>query len=347
VEGAARRVSSPDVLLDARRTRRMSVGMTAYVDRLVEALPRVAPGLRFDTVSAGGNFGIAEQVTLPLRALRDGARIVHHMSPYVPLVTPRPFAITIHDLIHLRFPHYFKRSVGPYYAFVVRGACARAARVFTDDPRTAGDLERFLGVDPRKIRVIPLGVDDVYLRSAAPAAAPRPYFLYAGNHREHKDLPTLIAAWRALPPAYEADLYLTGADDVPALEHGARANGTLTFLGDIGAERLASLYAGAAAYVHPALNEGFGLPMLEAAVAGTRVLASSESLPAVLAGVAQTFAPRDVDALAALLRDALDRPPDAAERAQRSTVARAYTWDRCAAATAEVYAEMLAELPTR
>ena len=119
-----------DVLLDARLTLRMSVGMSAYARELAERLPRVAPDMRFDVYRRGGNFGVDEQLRLPAYALRTRPRLVHHLSVYAPLLTPRPFAITIHDLIHLRFPEQFKRSVGPYYATVVRAVCARATIVF-------------------------------------------------------------------------------------------------------------------------------------------------------------------------------------------------------------------------
>jgi glycosyltransferase involved in cell wall biosynthesis len=339
--------TAPDVLLDARITRRMSIGMIAYANELAARLPRVAPDLRFETYRRGGNFGLDEQVRLPRYAARAGARLVHHTSVYAPLATPRPFAITIHDLIHLRYPQYFKRSVGPYYSTIVRLVCARAARVITDDPRTIDDLERFLAVDRRKVRVIPLGVDDAFLRDAHEESADRPYFLYAGNHRPHKDLPTLLAAWLALPGDLDVDLIFTGSEDRPEFAQARRQNGTLRFVGDVGADRLAGLYRGAVAYVHPSLCEGFGLPMLEAAAQGTRILACDEALPGVLRSLAKTFAGGDVAALTALLQAAMKEPWGEADRERLQSLARSYTWDRTAAATAEVYRQILEECPSR
>lgn len=325
----------------------MSVGMIAYANELVGRLPRLAPDLRFETYRRGGNFGWDEQLRLPRHVGRVGARLVHHLSVYAPLATPRPFAITIHDLIHLRYPQYFRRSVGPYYATVVRIVCARASRVFTDDPRTVVDLERFLGVEPRKVRVIPLGVDDVFLDETAPEPAERPYFLYAGNHRPHKDLPTLVAAWRSLPEDRAVDLVLTGTNDVPEIASARRAAGELRFVGEVPPERLARLYRGALAYVHPALCEGFGLPMLEAAAVGTRVIACEDALPTVLRGVAGVFPPGDARTLSALMLSALEGSWDPSDRERLSAIGRSYTWDRTALATAEVYREMLEEWPTR
>lgn len=328
-----------DVALDLPRMRHMSVGMRAYAEEMALRLPRVAPDLAFITFVRTSALDRSEQLDLPARLRRERPRLIHHLSVYAPLLGPRPYVITIHDLIHLRFPAYFKRFVGPYYRTVVRTVCARAARVITDDERTVLDLERYLGVPARKVRVVPLGVDDTFFESGAPAVAPRPYFIYAGNRRPHKNLAALFAAWEALPPELDVDLALTGDDGELGAARPVRERGKLRFLGDVSVAALADAYRGAAALVYPSLCEGFGLPMLEAAAVGTPVIASSEAVPAVLRPVVDVFAPHDVAALARLMTNVLVSPPGARAR----TTARALTWNRCAERTAEVYREVLAE----
>jgi glycosyltransferase involved in cell wall biosynthesis len=332
---------NPDVVLDLPRARQLSVGMRAYAEALAERLPRVAPDLRFVTVPRASALDRNEQISLPGTLRRLHPRLIHFLSLYAPLAAPRPYVITIHDLIHLRFPQYFKRSVPPYYATVVRAVCARAVRVITDDERTIGDLGRFLGVRPEKISVVPLGVDDLFFTEVTPAAEPRPYFFYAGNHREHKDLATLFAAWEGLDPASEVDLLVTGDDDFGvATRRPQRTRGRLRFLGELDAARLASLYAGSVALVHPALCEGFGLPMVEAAAAGATVIACEEGGPGVLRPYVDVFAARDVRSLSALMARALSLP---GPREDARRAARALTWDRCAERTAEVYRAVLQE----
>lgn len=331
--------------LDARLTRQLSDGMQTYVRELVARLPAVAPEYSYVPFTRGGNFGWSEQVALPLSMRRSKLDMVHFLSQYVPALLPRRFVMTIHDLIHLRFPQYFKTKVGPYYASVVRHACARAARVITDDERTVDDLEELLGVARAKVRVIPLGVGDLFLQGIEPYTGARPYFLYVGNHREHKDLATLFVAWSNLPPWYAVDLLLTGADDFDG--ELQRRNGRLRSiipLGKVSGEQLASYYAGALAVVQPALREGFGLPMLEAMAAGCPVVGSADAVPRALSSAALTFPTRDASALSAMLRRLLD---DEGLRArainQGHEVARRLTWDRCARATADVYSEVLEE----
>lgn len=333
------------IALDSRLTSQMSVGMKLYASELSRRLPSLAPDLEFVTFERGANFGFSEQIALP-RAIR-GARVdlAHFLSLYAPLMPPRPYVVTIHDLIHLRFPQFFKTKVGPYYRTVVRFMARRAARVLTDDDRTVKDLQHFLGVDPARVRVISLGVEDRFLAPAAAYRAARPYFLYVGNHRPHKDLPTMFEAWAGLAERHRIDLYVTGEDDFgSALAARQSAERRILWLGRVASEDLPGLYAGATALVHPALCEGFGLPMLEAMAAGTAVVGCEDAAPRVLEGAMLTFPPKDVLALRSRMEWLLD---DEGLRTSLVNEGRAraeqLTWDRCATATAAVYHEVLEE----
>jgi glycosyltransferase involved in cell wall biosynthesis len=213
--------------------------------------------------------------------------------------------------------------------------------LLVSDPRTVGECERFLGVPPERCRVVPLGYDPALLAPVEPLAARRPFLFYAGNHRPHKNLVTLFEAWAGLGAAVELDLVCTGPDDPAMRERYVRTSGELRFTGDLNARDLARHYRSALAYVHPALAEGFGLPMLESLVLGTPVLASASSVPAVVAPYATTFAAHDPLALRALIGDLAANPgPYRRRAAEGSAAVRAYTWDRFAAGTAAVYREV-------
>jgi glycosyltransferase involved in cell wall biosynthesis len=336
-------MSSARVGLDARLTRQLSVGMKTYARELVARLPRVAPEFTFVPFARGGNFGWDEQVRLPLAIARSRVELVHFLSQYAPAVVPARFIVTIHDLIHLHFPAHFKSKVRPYYETFVRWTCSRAARVITDDERTVEDLVSFLGTRRSKIRVVPLGVGETFSHGVAPHVAPRPYLLYVGNHRRHKDLATLFTAWSSLPPDLKVDLYVTGPDDFGGeLERRSDPTRAIFALGEIRSDELASYYAGARALVHPSLREGFGLPMLEAMATGCPVLACEDSLPRVLEPAALSFKARDVDGLRTLLEQILT---DQGTRERSVNLGREaagrLSWDRCARATADVYREVL------
>jgi alpha-1,3-rhamnosyl/mannosyltransferase len=113
-------------------------------------------------------------------------------------------------------------------------------------------------------------------------------------------------------------------------------------LGDLEEDELIGLYRRAAALVHPALCEGFGLPLLEAMAAGCPVIACRDAVPSVLAASTLTFAPRDAGGLRAHIEEVLRNEGLRARLVNEGTMlARTWSWDRCARSTADVYAELL------
>jgi glycosyltransferase involved in cell wall biosynthesis len=214
--------------------------------------------------------------------------------------------------------------------------------LLVSDERTADACEELLGVERERCRIVPLGYDPALFAPAPTPAARRPYIMYAGNHRPHKNLAVLYEAWAGLPEAIALDLVITGPIDAAAQARYRRPGNELRFGGTLSAAHLVAGYRAATAYVHPALVEGFGLPMLEATVLGTPVIASTGAVPSIVAPFARTFAPHDTLALRAALTDLAANPAPYRRRAAEGSVAvRAYTWDRFAAATAAVYREVV------
>lgn len=331
-----------DIAIDARTTRRMSAGTRMYLDELLAGLPRVAADLHVAAVGQGDNFGIAEQYGLPREIARIKPRAVHYPTTFAPVIRRERYIVTIHDLIHQRYPKFFGPLTALHYALIGAPLARGAAMLCMGDERTVGDCERYLAVPPQRCRVVPLGYDPELLSPQEPLVTPRPFFFYAGNHRAHKNLATLAAAWAALPPASEADLYLTGYDDMGFAARYRRAGSRIVFTGTLQPAELRRHYRSALAYVHPALCEGFGIPMLEAAVVGTPVIASDGAIPGIVAPYAVTFAATDISALTGLLQSVLRDPQPFRRRAAEGVVPlRAYTWDRFAAATAAVYREVI------
>jgi glycosyltransferase involved in cell wall biosynthesis len=331
-----------DVALDARITPRMSAGIRAYVRALVEGLPRVAPDIRLHAVGRGLNFGFDEQFRLPAEIDRLAPALTHYPTIYAPIRRRRPYVAMVHDLIHLQYPQFFGRSTALFYALVAKPMLRGAALLLMSDERTAEACMDLLDVKRERCRVVPLGYDPVLLAPAATPVARRPYIMYAGNHRPHKNLSVLYEAWAGLSESIALDLVITGPADAAALARYRRPGSELRFAGTLSDAHLVAGYRAATAYVHPAFVEGFGLPMLEATVAGTPVIASTGAVPSIVAPYAKTFAPHDTLALRAALTDLAANPAPYRRRAAEGSVAvRAYTWDRFAAATAAVYREVV------
>ena len=367
-------VSNQLIGLDARLTRQMSVGMKAYVKELVARFPTQAPDLEFvvftnePQIVSGKNMqavhlnkaesingSIGEQFLLRRTLRSQPIDLLHCMSIYASRFTSHPYVYTIHDLIHLRFPQYFSWKVPPYYRLVVRPLARAATFVLTDAAATIADLHQFLGVNPEHVRVVPLGVSEKFsidneqreqlaARARARFDLTRPYFLYTGNHRPHKNLQTLYTAWHDLV-SHACDLVITEEGSFAAtIEEPAKATGTLRLTGHVSADDLVSLYAGCAALVQPSLYEGFGLSVLEGMACGAPVIvAQTPALLEVGSVAVSSFTPTDPAMLARLMDAVLsDAALAATMRANGRERVRSLTWDATARGTAAVYREALA-----
>ncbi len=306
-----------------------------------------------EIVVRAGKYSLAEHWVLPRAAAAAGVDVLHAPHYTLPLGWRGPAVVTIHDLIHLRYPGFFPPGAA-VYARVMAGLAAQRARcVIANSEYTKAEVVERLGVDPGRVRVIPLAVD-AELTRAAPGAVdvfrrerglPADYLLYVGARRRHKNLALLLEALAAIPAAHRPPLVLSGVrwpGDDPLARRAAELGiaGALAFAGDFAdTHALACVYSGAALYVQPSLTEGFGLPPLEAMACGTPVLSSDGgALPETVGDAAALLPPhgpaRWASEIEALLGDTARR---AALMTRGAVRARAWSWARAAAATREAY----------
>lgn len=158
------------------------------------------------------------------------------------------------------------------------------------------------------------------------------YLLAVGDLRAKKNLGVLVEAGRRL----DMKVVLAGLGDP-----GPLAAPHVEMTGWVDDDRLDELMRGAAVLVHPSLYEGFGLVLVEAMARGTPVAcADATALPETAGGAAELFDPRSAASVAGAIVRALDRRDELAELG-RARVA-GLSWERTAAETRAVYAEVLA-----
>ena len=194
-----------------------------------------------------------------------------------------PQTITLHDLIHLQSPAAARYR--PYYNLFLKPLIRRNGHVITVSETSKRHIEEWL--NDSSVAVVNAGnassaaftpIGDSY-------ASDRPYFLYVGNLRAHKNVDTIVAAMKLID---EADLYLVTNDRSEA-ERLATLHGVtnrVKVFTDVDDESLARMYRGARATLQPSLLEGFGLPALEAALSGSPVIffEGCESVREICAG---------------------------------------------------------------
>lgn len=237
---------------------------------------------------------------------------VFHPTYYHPYflkpVGTKPVVVTFHDATSERFGKVYP-EVGEHLTDIKRPLLHRADRIISVSEFSKQELIQFFPeVDPGKIQVIPLGSsfsEQQYGPLPAPVAFP--YILYVGKRPLYKNFP---AFFRAIQPilhrhalhlvcagggvfSYDEKTLIQGSGVAGQVHHHAITDATLP-----------AFYQNARAFVFPSLNEGFGLPVLEAFSCGCpAVLSNRSSLPEVAADAALYFDPDNADAMA----DAVER----------------------------------------
>ena len=293
---------------------------------------------------AGGGLGSVRnlvrdawwsQVELPRLARRARAEVIHHPLP-ARTRDRTAQVVTVMDLSFERLPECFDRRFRAYAHRAHRAAALASDAVICISRTTAADAGELWGVPEERIIVAPLGPGQRLV--GASASAVRTHLLYVGDDEPRKNLAGLLEAYRlhrgqvddALPLVLAGSATADGPG-IAVERHPAR-------------ERLAELYAGAVALIHPSLYEGFGLAALEAMAAGTPVVAArSPGLEEVCGDAARYADPRDPASLAAAIAEVAASPGlrrELAERGHRR--ADEFSWARCARAHATAYSLALA-----
>jgi len=295
-------------------------------------------------------------------AAMAGADAIFSPGPTILPSRLLPAIVTIHDAMPVKLP----ASVIP------NSAMARAAnwfaakwsrKILTDSESSKRDLVEAYSLQPEKITVVYLGYARAVFNTAPlepgrQAALLRgkgirtPYILHHGMVQHRKNLLRLIRAFRLFRSNCKdsgAQLVLAGGFGFGAGEIRREAQkhlseGQVAFTGPLAAEDLAALIKGAALCVIPSLYEGFCLPLVEAMACGVPTIASDTScIPEVSGGALAYFDPYSVESMAAQMARAFG---DSRLREQLRTAglerARAYSWERCARETLEVFKECAA-----
>jgi glycosyltransferase involved in cell wall biosynthesis len=240
------------------------------------------------------------------------------------------------DLLPNRRSAVIERATLPW-------ALRRAASVVTISQATADDLTRRFPRAASRTTVSPLAANDAYARVGsgdvdrvrAVHGLDRPYVLSVGTLEPRKNLPRLVDAFLGLDPELRADTQLVivgarGWESVETFAQLAAYPDLVRPLGFVEEADLPALYAGARLFAYPSIYEGFGLPLLEAMLAGVPVLTSDvSSMPEVAGRCALYVDPRDVASIAGGLALGLGDPEGsrALARAGRERAA-GFSWDR-------------------
>lgn len=272
------------VLIDARLSVR-GLGIATYIDRLMAGfgesglpLPRLWRGSGpwgraavASTLAHSGLFDISPRLD-PRTSHFD---VVHFASNLGALRPGLNSVVTVHDLMYRRAGRSPHRLSGA----ILERCVARAGQVVTISDRTRSELIAAVPALAGRVDVIPHGVR----RSKSLPSAPREHLLAFGgasDPRKRIDLMVQVyRSYRTSTPDALPLVVLARAGLSPGLRNDLAALGA-EIIEDASATEVDDLMQRAGALIYTTLEEGFGLPILEAAEAGTPVVMDAEALVA-------------------------------------------------------------------
>ena len=353
------------ILVDYRPALRERTGVGEYIHQLVRAYTaanrddevllftsswkdRPAPAVEADTGARLVDRRVPVRILNylwhrrewpPAEVFAGSVDVAHSAHPLLMPARHAAQIVTVHDLYFLANPDDTQAEIRRDYAALAASHARRADAVITSTQYGRRQIAEQLGLPSERIYVCPPGAPAWRTLGSLPNLPADGCILFVGTLEPRKNIGVLLDAYARARARRQTlpRLVLAGRATAAAAEWLARLTRAplrdhVTYLGYVPDERREELYRSARVLVMPSLDEGFGLPALEAMSAGVPVIISSRgSLPEVVGGAGMEVDPSDVAALA----DALERAAVDQEWATRAAYAgiaraRAFTWTESA-----------------
>lgn len=314
--------------------------------------------------SAAGNRSLRDLWAMGRAVQRDGRDLDLFYFPsvftYFPVRTRARIVVTIHDTIPERFPALIfpNQRARLFWRLKVAAAVRQADAILTVSTASRRAIAQRLHVREDDVRVVPDAVNGhfgpVDDRRVARQTLARfgvtdheQVVLYVGGISPHKNLTTLVTAYAGLVNTgafadtrlvlvgdYATDGFYSGYAALRDQIAAAGLTERVIFTGYLSDADLLQVYNAADVFVLPSLDEGFGLPALEAMVCGVPVVASrAGALPDVVGEAGRLFDPYSTAELTQCLTDLLGDAEARRELGRQGRErARTFTWDRAAQA---------------
>jgi glycosyltransferase involved in cell wall biosynthesis len=325
-------------------------GVGLYSREILLGIAASHPGTRFDFCYRPHRYFRSWSLDLPPNVRRRlileplgprSADLFHGLNQRLPRIRLRRAVATFHDLFVMTgeysTPEFRARFTGQ-----ARDAAARANIVIAVSEFTRSQVISLLDVPPAKVRVVHHGVRALDY----PAVERQKIILNVGAIQKRKNIARLVEAFETVDRSWKLVLAGSsgyGGGEIQARIEASPARERICLPGYVSPKDLAGWYAQAAIFAFPSLDEGFGMPVLEAMAAGTPVVTSNRSaLPEVAGDAAILVDPEDIDALGQALRNLTGKCDLRDELSRRGKErARRFTWEKAVVETWNLYRELL------
>lgn len=255
---------------------------------------------------------------------KERVDLFHGLSNEIPMNLKQngiPAVVTIHDLIFLRYPQLYKPIYRSIYTYKFKQACLRSDKIIAISRQTMRDIRDFFHIPESKIEVVYQGCDPIFGQAVQEDVKSSvrekyqingPYILYVGSIEERKNLLLLVKALKELKEDISViaiGKHTPYTDTVETYIRENNLSGRVRILTHIPFNELAAFYQMATLFVYPSFFEGFGIPILEAQLAGIPVIAATGSCLEEAGGSSALYTdPRNEQELRSLIESVLNEP---------------------------------------
>lgn len=317
------------ISIDARMINNSGIGV--YLKNLVVSLTgryklvllgnqpdikKAFPGIEFKVVSAVSPiYSLTEQAELPIIVPSSHILISPHYNiPLLP-VRAKKRMVFIHDVNHLAHYESLNLKEKIYSRYMINRAIKKSDCVVTVSEFSKSEILKYTSASADQIKVLYFGIntekdfsEDTDVKKKY--KLPDNYYLFVGNVKPHKNLTGLLEAFKLLlvknkeyklVVAGKKEGFIKGDNQVFSfIEKNPQLKKSVIFTGYVDNDELSGIYKSASALVFPSFYEGFGIPPLEAMLAGCPVIASNAaSIPEVCGDAALYVTPSSPEDIAA------------------------------------------------
>jgi len=310
----------------------------------------------------------ADIKTLQKEKLDPKTTVIHYpfydlYFPTLPLLRKFKTVVTVHDVIPLKFPEFYKPGKKGHVTFYKQALALKSTdAVITDSQASKTDIEKYLKIKASIVHPVYLAAPPEVVAQSESAQQqvleqlnlPKKYVLYVGDINYNKNIPQLIKILKFIPN--DIHLVCVGKNfveqDIPewrwieaqiALSDVSERIHFVTELGVEAVTQLSALYSGAIVYVQPSLYEGFGLPVLEAMQAKCPVVCSNNSSLIEVASDQAILVESTAEGMAEGVNEVLGWSKTHRQEVLKAayTWSQQFTWTKVASETVEVYRRVL------
>jgi glycosyltransferase involved in cell wall biosynthesis len=329
-------------------------GVGLYSHEILYGLAAAHPEARFDFCYRPHRYFRERGIALPANARRRlllepigprGCDLFHGLNQRLPGMRMRRSVATFHDLFVMS-GEYSTPEFRARFTEQARDAAARADAIIAVSEFTRQQVVELLGVEPSRIHVVHHGIRRMELPRNLPAMKREAVILNVGAIQARKNTGRLVEAFEAVDASWRLVLAGSagyGSEKIQERIALSPARERITVTGYVSPEELAGWYARASIFAFPSLDEGFGMPVLEAMAAGVPVVTSQRSaLPEVAGDAAMLIDPESTPDLAEALRRLTGDDSLRMELIRRGqSRARLFSWEKAVGETWNVYRKLL------